>query len=77
VTGPGLGLEENAIKAIRGWRLQPSRDRNGTPVSARTEVEVTLRLIRLPETQLGAHLPLLRGDSRFGNTFRRESGFTP
>lgn len=44
VKGPGLGLEENAIKAISGWRLQPSRDPDGIPVSARTEVEVTFKL---------------------------------
>ena len=44
VRGPGLGLEEMSIKAVSGWRLQPSRDPDGVPVSARTEVEVTFKL---------------------------------
>jgi TonB family protein len=41
----GMGLDENAIKAIQNWRFQPAVDSNGTPVSVVTQIQVTYRLL--------------------------------
>jgi protein TonB len=40
----GLGLDEEAIKAIRKWRFRPGR-RDGRPVAVRVPIEVTFRLL--------------------------------
>ncbi len=42
----GYGLDEIAINTVRGWRLRPAVDPDGTPVPARTMIEVTYRLRR-------------------------------
>jgi TonB family protein len=42
--GPGLGLEENAIAAVKKWRFKPAADPEGQPVAVRVPVEVTFRL---------------------------------
>lgn len=39
----GFGLDERAIEAVRQWRFQPSRDRNGEPVAAWVNIEVSFR----------------------------------
>jgi TonB family protein len=44
VKGPGLGLDEKAIEAVRTWRFRPSIGANGKPVAAWNTVEVSYRL---------------------------------
>ena len=43
--GPGLGLEEKAIAAVRNWRMRPATGPNGKPVSCRVNIEVVFRLL--------------------------------
>lgn len=40
----GLGLDENAVEAVRKWRFRPAQ-RDGTPVPVRALVEVRFRLL--------------------------------
>jgi periplasmic protein TonB len=42
--GIGLGLDERAMQAIRGWRFAPARDAGHRPVPAWVTVEATFRL---------------------------------
>jgi protein TonB len=44
VQGPGLGLEEKAVEAVRGWRFKPAIGPSGKPVATIVPVEVTFRL---------------------------------
>jgi TonB family protein len=44
--GPGLGLEENAIKAVKDWKFKPATGPDGQPVAVRIPIEVTFRLYR-------------------------------
>lgn len=44
VKGPGLGLEEKAIEAVRSWRFKPAVGPNGRPVPTIVPIEVTFRL---------------------------------
>ena len=44
VSGPGKGLEENAVRAVQGWRFKPAVDWDGNPVAVLTPIEVTFRL---------------------------------
>lgn len=39
----GLGLDENAVEAIRRWRFEPAR-KDGVPVAVQVSVEVNFRL---------------------------------
>lgn len=39
----GLGLDENAVETIKGWKFSPAR-KNGEPVSAMIAVEVSFAL---------------------------------
>ncbi len=39
----GLGLDENAVKAVKTWKFRPAM-RNDHPVAVRVDVEVTFRL---------------------------------
>ena len=41
--GLGLGLDENAIKALKKWRFRPGM-KDGVPVDVRLNVEVTFSL---------------------------------
>lgn len=41
--GAGLGLDERAIEAVKGWRFTPAHDRNGRPVATWVVVEVQFR----------------------------------
>jgi len=43
--GPGLGLEEKAIAAVKNWRMRPATGPNGRPVSCRVNIEVVFRLL--------------------------------
>src|SRR5207249_2152849 len=38
--GPGLGLEEKAISAVKNWRMRPASGPNGKPVACRVNIEV-------------------------------------
>jgi TonB family protein len=44
VKGPGLGLEEKAIEAVRGWKFKPAVGPNGKVVPTIVPIEVTFRL---------------------------------
>lgn len=44
VKGPGLGLEEKALEAVRNWRLKPAVGPSGKPVPVIVPIEVTFRL---------------------------------
>ncbi|HEY6947164.1 MAG TPA: energy transducer TonB [Candidatus Acidoferrum sp.] len=43
--GPGMGLEEKAIAAVKTWRLRPCTGPSGKPVSCTAPVEVVFRLL--------------------------------
>ena len=45
VKGPGLGLEDKAIEAVRTWRFKPALGPGGKPVPVSVLVEVTFRLL--------------------------------
>jgi TonB family protein len=42
--GPGLGLEEKALAAVRTWKMRPALGPNGKPVNCRVQIEVTFHL---------------------------------
>jgi TonB family protein len=42
--GPGLGLEENAIAAVKKWKFKPATGPDGKAVAVHVPVEVTFRL---------------------------------
>jgi len=44
VKGPGLGLEEKAIEAVRGWKFKPAVGPSGKVVATIVPIEVTFRL---------------------------------
>ena len=44
VKGPGLGLEEKAIEAVKGWKFKPAVGPNGKVVPTIVPIEVTFRL---------------------------------
>jgi TonB family protein len=41
--GPGRGLEENAVRAVRAWTFTPAL-KNGEPVAVQIDIEVNFRL---------------------------------
>lgn len=43
--GPGLGLEEKAIAAVKTWKMRPASGPNGRPVACRVNIEVVFRLL--------------------------------
>ena len=45
VKGLGLGLDEEAVEAVKGWRFKPAYGPDGKPVATITEIEVTFRLL--------------------------------
>lgn len=45
IKGPGLGLEDKAIEAVRNWQFKPALGPNGKPVATITPIEVTFRLL--------------------------------
>ena len=44
VSGPGLGLDEKAVEAVRQWRFKPAY-RDGRPVDSTAMVEVHFHLL--------------------------------
>ena len=44
VKGPGLGLEEKAIEAVKGWKFKPAAGPDGHIVPVIVPIEVTFRL---------------------------------
>jgi TonB family protein len=44
VKGPGLGLEEKAIEAVKGWKFKAAVGPSGRPVPTIVPIEVTFRL---------------------------------
>ena len=44
VRGPGMGLEEAALEAVRQWRFEPGR-KEGKPVAVATTIEVTFHAL--------------------------------
>jgi periplasmic protein TonB len=45
VKGPGLGLEEKAVEAVKQWRFKPAIGPAGKPVPVIVPIEVTFRLL--------------------------------
>lgn len=45
VKGLGMGLDENAIEAVKGWRFKPASGPGGKPVPTQVMIEVTFRLL--------------------------------
>jgi len=45
VKGPGLGLEEKAVDAVKQWRFKPALGPNGKPVATLVTIEVNFRLL--------------------------------
>ena len=45
VKGPGLGLEDKAVEAVRNWRFKPALGPGGKPVPVAVLIEVTFRLL--------------------------------
>jgi periplasmic protein TonB len=43
--GPGLGLEEKAMAAVKTWKMRPAVGPNGKPVSCRATIEIGFRLL--------------------------------
>ena len=43
--GPGLGLEEKAMAAVKTWRMRPAVGPNGKPVTCRATIEIGFRLL--------------------------------
>jgi TonB family protein len=39
----GLGLDENAVEAVKKWRFEPAR-RNGTPILSRLSLNITFKV---------------------------------
>jgi periplasmic protein TonB len=44
VSGPGLGLDEKAIEAVRNWRFNPAIGPNGKAVAVTVPIEVQFQL---------------------------------
>ncbi len=44
VKGVGMGLDENAIAAVKTWRCKPAVGPSGQPVRTLVPIEVTFRL---------------------------------
>jgi TonB family protein len=45
VRGPGLGLEEKAMAAVKTWKMRPAIGPNGKPVTCRATIEIGFRLL--------------------------------
>ena len=45
IKGAGMGLDENAMEAVKGWRFKPAMGPGGKPVAVQVDIEVTFRLL--------------------------------
>jgi protein TonB len=45
VKGLGMGLDDKAIEAVRGWRFRPATGPDGRASAVTTLIEVTFRLL--------------------------------
>jgi protein TonB len=45
VRGPGLGMDEKAVEAVKTWRFKPALGPNRVPVAAQIIIEVQFRLL--------------------------------
>lgn len=45
VSGPGLGLDEEAVKAVSNWRFKPALGPDRKPVATRIAIELQFRLL--------------------------------
>ena len=45
IKGPGLGLEDKAIEAVRTWKFKAAVGPTGTPVATLTTLEINFRLL--------------------------------
>jgi hypothetical protein len=43
--GPGLGLEEKAMAAVKNWKMRPCTGPNGKLVSCSATIEIGFRLL--------------------------------
>ena len=43
VKGPGYGMDEKAVEAVKKWRFKPAHDTNDKPVDVIVPIEVTFR----------------------------------
>ncbi len=44
VKGPGYGMDERAVEAVKKWRFKPAHDANDKPVDTIVPIEVTFRV---------------------------------
>lgn len=44
VHGPGLGLDEEAVRAVEQWKFETAR-REGQPVAVAAQINVTFKLL--------------------------------
>jgi TonB family protein len=44
IKGLGMGLDENALEAVRNWKMKPALGPDGKPVNCRVQVEVAFHL---------------------------------
>lgn len=42
--GPGLGLNERALKQVKKWKMKPALGQDGKPVDCRVQIEVSFHL---------------------------------
>lgn len=43
LTGPGAGLNESGMEAVRSWRFRPAKGLDGKPVAARVPVDAVFK----------------------------------
>jgi TonB family protein len=44
IDGLGMGLNDRAIEAVKGWKFEPAFDKDGKPVAAKLAVKVDFHL---------------------------------